>query len=237
MGGKTGFAERERPLLPLPCMLFFRLQRRLVLAAMATFVGLVFLAMRAYPGGTSWDAASPGHDFWLNYLCDLARPTALNGVPNPTGSMFAQAAMIALALGLLPWWSLLARLTPSHPRAGRAMRACGTFAAIGIGFVVALPGDRFGRLHGIACVAAGVPGLAAAVLGVVTLFRDRRAPRAVRWTGAAALLVSAACFGLYLPDVLSLGSAIVTVAVLERISVVLLLLWMLTGAVSCARRA
>lgn len=214
-------------------MLLFQLQRRAVLAAIATFTALVFFAMRAYPGGTSWNASAPGHDFWLNYLCDLARPTALNGVPNPTGSALAQAAMIALAIGLLPWWSILARLTPAHPRAGRAMRVLGAVAALGIAFVASLPGDRFGRVHGIACVAAGVPGVAAGAVAVITLFRDARAPRAVRWFGAATLLASATCFALYLPDVLSLGSAIMTVAVLERVSVVLLLLWMLVCCAAC----
>jgi hypothetical protein len=214
-------------------MLWLQVQRRAVLAAIVTFVGFVFFAMRAYPGGTSWNATAPGHDFWLNYLCDLARPTALNGVPNPTGSMLAQVAMLALAVGLLPWWSLLARLAPTQRRAGQAMRVLGTIAAIGIGFVVALPGDRFGRLHGIACVCAGVPGLAAAVLAVVMLFRDSHAPRIVRWLGAATLLVSAACFALYLPDVLSLGSALMEVAVLERLSVVLLLSWMLVCSAPC----
>jgi hypothetical protein len=218
-------------------MLSFHLQRRAVLAAIATFIGLVFFAMRAYPGGTTWNATAMGHDFWLNYLCDLARPTALNGVPNPTGSALAQAAMFALAIGLPPWWSLLAHLTPSRPRAGRAMRVLGSMAALGIAFVATLPGDRFGRVHGFACIAAGVPGLAAALLAVISLFRDARAPRTVRWLGAATLLASAACFALYLPDVLSLGSALMSVAILERVSVVLLLLWMLTGALVCARTA
>ena len=201
-------------------MLRFQLERRAVLAAIATFLGLVFFAMRAYPGGTSWNATAPGHDFWLNYLCDLARPTALNGAPNPTGSALAQAAMVALAIGLVPWWSLVARLAPSQPRTEHA-------------FVAALPGDRFGRVHGFACVAAGVPGLAAGVLAVVTLFRDRHAPRAARWVGAATLLAAASCFTLYLPDVLSLGSALMIVAVLERISVGLLLLWMLVCSAPC----
>lgn len=216
-------------------MLQFQLARRAVIAATATFVALVVLAMRAYPGGTSWNAAALGHDFWLNYLCDLARPTALNGVPNPLGSALAQAAMLALAIGLLPWWSLLARLVPSHPRTGHAMRMLGGLAAVGIAFVAALPGDRFGRVHGIACVAAGVPGIAAAVLAVVALFRDAAAPRTVRWVGAATLAASAACFTLYLPDVLSLGSALMLVAVLERVSVVLLLVWMLAGALHARR--
>ena len=111
-------------------MLRLHLARRVVVATIAAFVALVVLAMRAYPGGTSWNASAPGHDFWLNYLCDLARPTALNGVPNPFGSTLAQAAMLALAVGLLPWWSLLARFVPSHPRAGRAMRVLGTSAAM-----------------------------------------------------------------------------------------------------------
>jgi hypothetical protein len=215
-------------------MLRLHLARRLVLATAFVFLALVLFAMRAYPGGTSWNAAAAGHDFWLNYLCDLARPTALNGVPNPIGSTFARAAMLILAIGLLPWWALLTRFTPSHPRAGRAIRVLGAIATIGIAFVVELPGDRFGRAHGIACVAAGVPGLAAAIVSVLALFRDEASPRAVRWVGAATLLASAACFTLYLPDVLSLSSALMAVAVLERLSVALLLLWMLTGALSPA---
>lgn len=225
-----GLGEGNVPCFISRRMRLLELERRVVHAAIAVFVALVAFAMRAYPGGTSWDASAPGHHFWLNYLCDLARPTALNGVPNPTGSAFARAAMVALAIGLLPWWSLLARLTPSHPRTGRVMRALGLLATVGIGFVVALPGDRFGRLHALACVASGVPGLAAAVLAVVALFRDAGVPRPVRWLGAVTLMVSATCFALYLPDVLSLTSGFRLVAVLERVSIGLLLFWMLAGS-------
>ena len=115
------------------------LARRAVRGSAASFVVIIALAMIVYPGGTSWDRASPGHDFWLNYLCDLARPTALNGVPNPIGSALAQTAMAVLAIGLLPWWWLLARLAPSQRRSGIVVRALGTIAvvlavlAIGIG--------------------------------------------------------------------------------------------------------
>ena len=209
--------------------------RSLVVASVVAFLVLALFAMVAYPGGTSWDQAARGHQFWSNYLCDLARPTALNGHPNPVGSTLAQAAMSALALGLVPWWTLVARLVPSHRRAGLAMRVFGSFAVVGVFAVIALPGDRFGALHGIACVVAAVPGLAAAVLAVVVLLRDRNAPRAVAWIGALTAVVALVDFALYLPDVFALAPAVMAVAVLERISVGLLLVWMLVCSAAWRR--
>ena len=98
-----------------------------ILAAEAAFVLLLIPAMRAYPGGTSWDPASSGHDFWLNYLCDLTRSVALNGQPNPAGAALAQGAMGLLALGLLPFWWVLPQLFPSGARLGAtAMGSPGT---------------------------------------------------------------------------------------------------------------
>lgn len=209
------------------------LARRAVVGSATAFVVFIALAMHAYPGGTNWNRASRGHDFWLNYLCDLARPTALNGVANPIGSALAQGAMIVLALGLVPWWWLLAALAPSQRRSGVAVRVLGAIATIGVFGVVLLPGDRFGALHGFACIAAGVPGLAAALVAVVALLRDRAAPRSATWLGAITLGVAGACFALYVPDVLRLSSALMAVAVLERLSVGLLLVWMLVCSAAC----
>src|SRR5262249_39586691 len=78
---------------------------RSALASCALALSLLGAAMCAYPGGTHWDRAAPGHDFWRNYLCDLARTVALNGAPNPLGSALARAAMasLAVAIGLFFW--------------------------------------------------------------------------------------------------------------------------------------
>jgi len=211
------------------------LARRVVLSTTATFVTLLVFAMRLYPGGTSWDPRAPGHHFWLNYLCDLARPTALNGVPNPIGSTLAQIAILALAVGLLPFWSLLGRLA-NAPRIAMKVRVLGTLAAVGVVGVVLLPGDRFGSLHGMACIAAAIPGLLAATLSVRALLRRDAvmpAARAVGWVGAATLAIAGTCFFLYVPDVLRLSAALVAVAVLERASLALLLLWMLVCCAAC----
>ena len=59
------------------------LARATLVAATATFVAITSVSMRLYPGGTSWDPAARGQRFWTNFLCDLARPTALDGTPNP----------------------------------------------------------------------------------------------------------------------------------------------------------
>lgn len=209
------------------------LTRAALLAATATFVAITWVSMRLYPGGTSWDPSAHGHRFWTNFLCDLARPTALDGTPNPLGSALARVGMMALALGLLPFFALLARLAPRQRRLASATRALGTIAVFGAFAVTLLPGDRFGRLHGYACVAAAVPGISAALLGLVALLRDDAAPRAVAWVGAAAVIVAAVDFALYLPDVLGLFPAVVAVAVLERLSVGLLLAWMLVCCAAC----
>lgn len=211
------------------------LARRTVLLTTATFVTLLLLAMRLYPGGTTWNPRAAGHDFWLNFLCDLARPTALNGVPNPTGSALAQSAMIALAIGLVPFWSLLGGLAQA-PRVAMRVRVLGGLATLGVVAVVLLPGDRFGVWHGIACVCAAIPGLAAAATAVRALLGSSvvtRAARVVGWMGAATLGLAAACFVLYLPDVFRLCSALMAVAVLERASLGLLILWMLVCCAAC----
>ena len=195
-----------------------------MLTAAAVFVLLIVLAMRAYPGGTDWAAAAPGHDFWLNYLCDLTRGVALNGAANPLGSKLAQAGIVALALGLLPLWWLLPHLFPSHARLGSAVRVLGSTAAAGTIAVVLMPSDQFGRLHAFAIVLACPPGLAAALLAVVGLAREERRPRVAAGIGATMLLTAAIDFVLYLGYLGTTGP--MAVAVLERVALLLLLAWM-----------
>jgi hypothetical protein len=200
-----------------------------MLAAAAAFAVLFVLAALAYPGGTDWDRSATGHHFWLNYLCDLARAVALSGVPNPVGSLLAQAGMIALALGLLPLWWLLPHLFPSRARLGAAVRLLGSIAAGGTIAVVLLPSDRFGAWHSVAILFAGPPGLLGASLGVAGLAREERIPRLGAAIGAAMLLVAAIDWILYFLYLSSTAPAIV--AVLEKVALILLLGWMVVVSV------
>ena len=197
-----------------------------MLVAVAAFVALFVLAVRAYPGGTAWDPAARGHHFWLNYLCDLTRGVALNGEPNPVGSILGQAGMVALALGLLPLWWLLPHLFPSRARLGIAVRVLGSLTSPGAIAVTLMPSDRFGAWHSVAIMLAGPPGLLAALLAVAGLVREERGLRVAAAIGAAMLLTAAIDFFLYLSYLSGTGPMVV--AVLERGALILLLAWMVT---------
>ena len=194
------------------------------------FVAIFSLAAAAYPGGTHFDHASVGHDFWLNTMCDVTRTVALDGRPNKLGSTLASIAMIALAAGLGVTFTLLPRLFLARERMSSAVRALGTVSALGAVAVVLLPSDRFSSLHGVAIVCAGIPGLAASLLALVAVLRERRTARAVIALGGLALGVAAVDFALYVRELATGGASQVAVSVLERLATALLLAWMLAIA-------
>jgi hypothetical protein len=195
-------------------------------AAIAVFAALMLLAMRAYPGGTAWDPTTRGNDFWLNYLCDLARGVALDREPNPVGSALARAAMIILALGFAPFFLSLPSLFPARARLGFAIRLLGCAGALGSVVVGLLPNDRFGAVHVYLILSSGVPCLAASALGVFGLARGGPALRAAAAGGGAMLAVSAIDLVIYLAQQSATGPAPVALAVLERCATILVLAWM-----------
>lgn len=210
-----------------------RLGSAAALACVAAFAGLFALAAREYPGGTDWDRTARGHDPWRNFACDLTRSVALNGEPNPNGSLLAQAAMIVLSLGLFPLWALVPHLVPARPRLGVAVRVLGYVGAAAAIAVVLMPSDRFGRWHALAILLAGPPGIAALLLSVLGLAREEARPPVTAAVGAAMLLAAAAAFILYFAYLGRTGP--VVAAVLENLSLLLLLVFMVFVAVRAAR--
>ena len=206
-----------------------RLDSVAMLGAVLGFVILFAVAALAYPGGTYFDHASVGHDFWRNTMCDVARTVALDGAENRVGCAFARAAMTLLALGVGALFIALPRLF-AHERLGKAVRVLGAATVPFAIAVVNLPTDRYGQLHGIAIVFAGTLGLSAALLAMKGLLADPRAPRLVVALGALALAVAAVDFGLYVRELIGATAAQVAVAVLERIATLLVLGWMLAVA-------
>jgi hypothetical protein len=190
------------------------------------FVLLFVAAACAYPGGTYFDARSVGHDFWRNTMCDVARGTALDGKPNPLGATLARAAMAILALGLGVLFTALPRLFASRPHVGHLVRVLGTATVPFAIAVVLLPTDRFGELHGVAVVLAGVLGLGATVAAIVGLLMSSEAPRLVVTTGALAFGIALVDFTLYVAELVVGGPAQVAVAVLERVATLGVLAWM-----------
>jgi hypothetical protein len=204
-------------------------------AAIALFVPLFVASIHAYPGGTAWNPASRGHDFWHNYLCDLTRATALDGTPNPVGSKLARSAMSVIALGFAPFWWLLPRLFPRRRRLGWTVRALGAVSVAGAIAVSNLPSDHFAGIHSYAIAIGGVPGFAAAVLSVVALALDERAPRVTAWFGALALAVGAVDYTLYVRQGWLPGPGPIAIAILERVALLLVLAWMAVVAVHARR--
>jgi hypothetical protein len=195
-------------------------------ATIAVSTTLLVGAMLVYPGGTQWEHAREGHDFWRNYLCDLARTVALNGRPNPVGSALARSAMVVLAAGLASFFWLLPRLFASRRRVSFGVRTLGCFAACGGCTVALLPADQVSEAHGIAIVVAGVAGLAAASLAVTGLLREERAPPIAAAAGVCALLLASVAFALFVRQFVVAGPGPVAGAAFERLALLSLVAWM-----------
>lgn len=184
--------------------------------------------MAIYPGGTWWDAAARGHRFWQNFLCDLEWRVALDGTPNPVGSVLAQAAMLILVAGFVPfWWEAPARgLAPAGTRAVKVLGASGVAGMIAVAL---MPSDRFGILHGAAVLSAAVPSVAATALAAVGEWRAGR--RVAAGIGAALLGVTAIDLALYAHTMGSGSPGPLALPALQKIALALLLTWMTVVAV------
>lgn len=206
-----------------------RRRDRAIVMSVAAFVGLVATAIALYPGGHSWDGHARGHDLWRNFLCDLARSVALDGRPN-AGAVAGKLAMVVLALGLVPFFARTTALARATPRLGRAVRALAVVTAAAVPVVACVSGDRYGRLHAAAVIAAGIPGLLAGTGAVLALAWDPRSPRGVVWLGIVTLGLGLVDFALYVASLGAEGGGPVAVAVIERLTTLALLAWMLSAA-------
>jgi hypothetical protein len=204
----------------------------LLLCAGAAVV-LLGAAIAAYPGGTWLDRRAGGHDFWLNFLCDLTQPVALNGASNAAGAALAQAGMLAIVAGFVPFWLLLPGLFPDAPRLGAAVRASGLVSVVGLLAVPLTPSLRLGSLHSAVVLTSSVPGLAAATLAVAGL----RGSPALRGLGAATLLVAAVDAALYAHQVLRPGPTPAALPALQKAAALGLIAWMAGVGVTTLRRA
>ncbi len=199
-----------------------------VVACVGAFLALIAPAMALYPGGTWWEPHAVGHGFWSNFLCDLEWRTALNGTPNPLGATLAEGAMLALVLAFVPFWPLAARLFADRARLAAAVRLLGWTSVLGMIAVALMPSERFGAMHGVAVVVAGLPGLSAAVLAATgQLLASRTVPGAL---GAAMVLFAIVDFVLYVHIMLHGGPGPLFLPVAQKLALLLLLAWMLVVA-------
>jgi hypothetical protein len=214
-----------------------RLVSSTVALSVIVFAALEVSAMLLYPGGTWWDRTTHGASFWQNYLCDLGADVALDGVPNPVGSRFSQAAMLVLAFGLcLFWWIVPSLFAPAaRGPLGRVVRALGVMSFCGTVAVVVLPSSRVGPLHGATVVVAGLPGLSAAVVTVVALLRGEPRPRVAGALGASMFGFALASFLLYVRTLVLGGPGPVVIPVAQKAALLLLMAWLLAVALRAPR--
>lgn len=199
-----------------------------VLASLGVFVLLFVAAMILYPGGTWTDRSSVGYDFFRNYFCDLTADVALDGRSNP-GARLAVASMIVVGVGLGPFWFVVTHGWTRDIPLKLVVRVLGLLSSVALVAVPLLPSGRYGVLHAIAILIAGVPGLVAAIFAVVGLFRETnaRSTRLIAWFSTLTLVLAAIDGALYAWTVVSGREvAALLLPALQKLAMIALFAWM-----------
>ncbi len=199
-----------------------------MLPPLLVFGALIGMAMSAYPGGTWEEPSAPGHSQVRNFLCDLTRPIALNGVPNESGARSAELGLLAYAVALIPFFLILPAVFPDRRRTGLLAAICGVLAGIGGVGIVLVPSYRYGpMLHGVAVLLTAIPGLTAALAATIGVFSTRNAIRPIRTAALATLLVTAAAVGMFAIQLARRVETTPGLPVLEKLALGCSIAWML----------
>lgn len=201
---------------------------RVLVAMVCLFVLLHGLAAGLYPGGTWFHRGAEGYDLWLNFLCDVTQPTALNGAPNALGARLGVASFAALcgALGAL-WWHLAGVITPVAPRRGRWLAWVGTVGCLALVAVPLTPSLRFGHLHAAVVLVAVTASLAALVMAVAAIARHLGSHRVLRAMGDALVLLVTLDAVLYAVSLPRWGVMLTALPMVQKLATLLGLGWML----------
>ena len=201
---------------------------------LVVFAGLYAGAAIAYPGGTWEEPTRVGHSFLFNYYCDLMRPVALNGQPNPLGSVLAEWGQLVFALALGPFFLVAPRVFPERLRLARVVRVLGVVASLaGVG-VVLMPSWRFGQtVHGIMLLVCAVPAVTALVCVMIGTWRVPT----LRGLAGALVVTVLLTIAIFVRQMMIGAETSPGLAPLQRIDFALALAWMTTTALRTARSA
>ncbi len=203
---------------------------------LAAFFALMGTAMAHYPGGTWEEPGAIGHRIVWNYFCDLMRPVALNGTPNPVGAALAPLGLLALALALVPFFLTAPTCFPERPRLGRFVRVAGVVCGVGGALSVAVPSHRFGALaHGLALLLAAVPALAAGVASALGVWTARPPSAGLRASSAGTLALTAACAAIFARQLALRAETTPGLALLQKLAVLCLAAWLLLTSARALR--
>jgi hypothetical protein len=199
-------------------------------AAVASFSVLIGAAMMLYPGGTWYDRTHQGHAFFENFLCDLLHVRAISGADNTVGAILATIGMVSLVPGLVCFVLLVPEVVPIGARLWRALRAVGVLACSLLVAIPLLPSDRYGILHGVAVLGAGIPATIALSTMVVKIAQIAARSWPWRLLSVALVMTMFASLGLYLRDAVLHAPSTHALPVLARFATLLLLVWLLAFA-------
>lgn len=202
----------------------------------AAFAALATIAVRAYPGGTRLEPDLPGFSFWKGYVSDLLNPVARNGEPNPTGSLAASSALLALIPGLTAAWWLLPRLAAAPDTGLGWARRLGYASTVGLLLAVFASANHHGALHTVGIFVGALPALVALYLASIRL---RSLGGTARHAGHCGLFALTAGFislsGYTFRQITGYPFAVLTPTT-QKFALLGLVLWMLsTGWVRAAR--
>ena len=103
------------------------------------FMTISIIAMFFYGGGTPWDPTVAGYTFWQNFLSDLGRTIAYNGVENTVSSPLFNFCLGMYGVTLVLFYSASFRLFSSL--LGYLITIAGIISGIGM-FIIALAPDN-----------------------------------------------------------------------------------------------
>ncbi len=103
------------------------------------FIVISIIAMFFYGGGTPWDPSAEGYTFWQNFLSDLGRTIAYNGVENTVSSPLFNFCLGMYGVTLVLFYSASFRLFSTL--LGYLITIAGIISGIGM-FIIALAPDN-----------------------------------------------------------------------------------------------
>ena len=169
----------------------------IVTVAVVQFVAVVIVGIVVFPGGEALSQQFDSYAYSAHTLSDLGKmydpPLA-----NHTMAIVYNASMVLFMFSFLPFWLLLPRLFPNHPKLGRLIRIGGAISIAGMVGVGLTPSNQFPYLHLLTIGVAGVPGLSSLVVAIWAMGRDRACPRSLAYAIHIFAAVALFAFGMFI---------------------------------------
>lgn len=131
----------------------------LAFAGLVQFLIFTSLSMGEYPGGTIADSHTTGYTWMGNWLSDLGRQTAINGMENRLGASYFNGSIIALGICLLIFFLASIRAFEEQTFVGVLTVGAGLFASMGLIGIGLAPVDVAYQWHIVSLLAWIIPML------------------------------------------------------------------------------